>query len=187
MINAAASLDVGSLSLDLSNLEFDGALADHEHLLVLHLVVFVSSVKNCLDVVLYLGLGLFTGVLVLEVERRWDVLWEHSLELHLVKTWLQSTVGDLENRHFVFEELFLVLQLVGVVLNVRLSIAHVSCGVVSNERALLAALNFKFNVVCLDGLHDLNVDNALNRVARLVERLGSLQLDLSLGELAPIV
>ena len=60
---------MAGLRLSLSNNKIDWLLTDDHDLFILHLLVLVVSVQNSLDVVLDLGLGLLTRVLVLEVER----------------------------------------------------------------------------------------------------------------------
>ena len=67
LVDAAPSLDVAGLRLSFTHNEVDGFLTDDQHLLVLHLVGVVMGVEDSLDVVLYLGLRLFTGVLMFEV------------------------------------------------------------------------------------------------------------------------
>lgn len=59
---------MAGLRLSLSNNKIDWLLTDDHDLFILHLLVLVVSVQNSLDVVLDLGLGLLTRVLVLEVE-----------------------------------------------------------------------------------------------------------------------
>ena len=69
LVDAAPCLDVACLRLSFTNNEVDGFLTDDKHLLILHLVVVVVCVKDSLNVVLHLGLGLLTRVFMLEVKR----------------------------------------------------------------------------------------------------------------------
>jgi hypothetical protein len=60
LITAAPGLDVTGLRLSFANLEIGGPLTDGKDLLVLHLIVLVLGVDNSFNVVLDLGLGLFS-------------------------------------------------------------------------------------------------------------------------------
>ena len=71
--------------------------------------MLVLSLDSGLDVIFDLGLGLLTALLVLEVEGRGDLVWQESLELDGVQSWLQHAISDLEYLFFDVEELLLVL------------------------------------------------------------------------------
>ena len=58
---------------------------------------------------------------------------------------------------------------------------------VANEGALLPALELQLDVRRMHGLHDLHVQHAGHLVARLVEGVLRLQLDLALRELTPLI
>ena len=105
LINAAPCLDVASLGLSIAHNEVDGFLADDQHLLVLHGVVLVVGVQHSLDVVLHLGLGLLTRVLMFEVKRGGDVLGQLSLELNRVDAWVEHATLNIEDSVLVLEEL----------------------------------------------------------------------------------
>jgi len=68
LVDTAPSLNVASLGMCVTNHQSDGLFANDEHLLKLHLVVFVVSVQGRFHVVLNLGLGLLALVSLLEVD-----------------------------------------------------------------------------------------------------------------------
>ena len=74
LVDAAPRLDVALLLLLVFLDEFDGLFTDDQHLFKLHLLALVDGVEDRLDVVLDLSLGLFSALLVLEVDRRGDII-----------------------------------------------------------------------------------------------------------------
>lgn len=68
LVAAAPSLDIGCLLLGLADLPLNGLLTDDQHLLILHHVV-AAVLQLRFKVVFDLSLGLFSNVLLLEVER----------------------------------------------------------------------------------------------------------------------
>lgn len=187
LIAAAPGLDVAGLRLGIANPELDRLLTDDEHLLKLHLVMLVMRLQSSLDVVLDLGLGLLTTLLVLEVKGRWDVAGQLGRKLDGVDAWLKHAIWDGEHFLLVLEELLAVLQLLRPVLNVSLSVSMDSLSVVADEGAFFTTLNLQLDSFSLNSLHDFKVDQALHSVTGLIEGVCCLHLDLSLGEVAAIV
>mmetsp|Transcript_5387 Transcript_5387/g.7210 ORF Transcript_5387/g.7210 Transcript_5387/m.7210 type:complete len:307 (+) Transcript_5387:324-1244(+) len=186
LIAAAPSLDVAGLGLLLANLERNGLLADDEHLLVLHDIVAVV-LKLGLNVILDLGLRLLARVLVLEVERRGDVVGQVELEVDLVEARLEHAINNGEHLVLLVKELLRVLAFLGLVHDSSLIAVMLRLRVVANEGALLATLELDLDVSGGDRGVDLEVDLAGDGVAGLVEGALSLQLDVASLELAPVV
>ena len=183
LIDAAPSLDVAGLRLSITDDHVDWLLTEDHDLFVLHLIVLIMGLKDGLDIVLDFRLGLLTRVLMLEVEGGGDVVGEFGLEVNLVNTWLEHTALDVEHAVLVLKEFLAVLELVGVMDGL---IAILS-GVVTDERALFSTFDLEFNVGCCNSLHNLEVDDTGDGVARLVEGVLGLELNLALGELTPFI
>ena len=174
MIDAAPCLDLASLRLSITNNKIDRLFTDDEHLLVLHRVGVVMGVQGCLDVVLHLGLGLFTGVLMFEVEGGGDVVGKLSHELDRVDAWVQHAALNIKHFVLVLKELLFVLQFL-VSLNPALIFAFaLRLLPEADERALLTTLYFKLDVRSLDSLHDFDVNETLNSVTRFIEWVSGL-------------
>lgn len=184
LVNTAPGLDVASLALSVVHCEVDRLFADHKHLLKLHLIMLVVSLKSGFDIVLDLGLGLLTLVFLLEIEGRWNVVGQGGGEFDLVDAWVENATLDIEHAVLVLKELFAVLQLFVSFNRAGLVTMLLSLMPEADERALFATLEFKLNVRGFDGLHDLNVNDTFDHVAGLVEGALGLQLDLALGERA---
>ena len=182
LVNTAPGLDVAGLRLSVTLAESDGLLPDDEDLLEFHFVVLVVSVENGLNIVLDLGLGLFAGVLVLEGEGGRELVGEVRRELHRVDARVQHATLDHEDIALVLQERLVVLQLVGVSDLTHLTTTQLIRVIVADERGLLTSLELEGDVGCHDRLHNLEVDDTLDGVTRLVEGVLRLQLDLSLGE-----
>ena len=101
----------------------------------------------------------------------------------MIDTGLQDTPLDIKDTVLVLQELLGMLELL---LTMDSSIA-ILFGVVTNEGALLTALELKLDVRRMGWLHDLQVDNARHGVSWLVEGILGLQLDLAFRELAPFI
>ena len=173
--------------MSITNNKIDRLFTDDEHLLVLHRVGVVIGVQGCLDVVLHLGLGLFTGVLMFEVEGGGDVVGKLSHELDGVDAWVQHTTLNIKHFILVLKELLFVLQFL-VSLNPALIFTFaLRLLPEADERALLATFDFKLDVRGLDSLRDLDVNKTLNRVTGFIEWVSSLQLDVTLRELASMI
>ena len=187
MIDAAPCLDLASLRLSLTNNKIDRLFTDDEHLLVLHRVGVVMGVQGCLDVVLHLGLGLFTGVLMFEVEGGGDVVGKLSHELDRVDAWVQHAALNIKHFVLVLKELLFILQFL-VSLNPALIFAFaLRLLPEADERALLTTLDFKLDVRSLDRLSYLDINETLNSVSGFIEWVSGLQLDVTLRELAPMI
>ena len=187
LVDAAPSLYVASFGLSFTDNEIDGLFTDDQHLLVLHLVRVVVSVEGSLDVVLHLGLGLLTGVLMFEVKRGGDVVGQLSHELNRVDAWVQHTSLNIKHSVLVLKELLFVLQFL-MALNPTCVIAFAFALLPeADERVLFSTFDFKLNVRGLDSLSDLNVNETLHSVSGFIERVSGLELDVTLGELAPRV
>ena len=184
LIDAAPSLDVASLRLSITRSEFDWLLADDKDLLVFHLIVLILSLKSGLDVVFDLGLWLFTAAFVLESKRRWNLFRELRREANLVDAWLEHAISNLEDWLLELKELFALLQLLMMMLNLTIIIGSRP---VADERALLATLDLKLDVGAGNSLHDFDVDETTDSVAWLIEGMVGLHLDLALREVAAFV
>ena len=145
--------------------------------------MLIVRLQSRLNVVLDLGLGLLTRVLMFELEGGGNVVWELRLEVDLVDAWIENTALDIKHAVFVLEELFLVFKLIRVVHG----LVSVLGRVVANETALLSTLDLKLNMRSLHWLHDLDVDHADDGVSWLVEGILGLNLDFTLGELSALI
>lgn len=145
--------------------------------------MLIWSLEGSLHVVLDLRLGFLLAMVVLKIKRGWNVVGQLSLEINLVDAWLQNASHDIKDAVFVFQEFLAVLEF----FRVMLSITIMSCGVVSSKTALLASLDLELDVRSLNGLHNLNINDTLDCVSWLIERISCLKLDFALGELAPLV
>ena len=183
LIDAAPGLDVARLGLSLSNYHIDWLLTDDHDLLEFHFIMLIIRLQGRLNVVLDLGLGLLSTFLMLELQGGRNIMWELRLEVNLVDTWLEHAALDIKHAVFVLEELFLVLELIGVVHGLVTVLGRV----VANETALLSTLDLKLNMRSLNCLHDLNVDHADDSVSWLVEGILGLNLDFTLGELSALI
>ena len=183
LINATPSLNSASLRLGFTDNKVDRLLANDHDLLVLHRIMLVMSVQGCLHVVLDLGLGLFARVLVLEMEGRGNVMRQLSLELNLVDTWVENSTLDVKHAVLVLKEFLAVLKLVSVMDRL---VTILSC-VMADERALLATLDLELDVGGFNGFHNFEVNNTANGITWLVEGILRLELNFTLGELAPFV
>lgn len=108
---AAAHFHVDGVFLVLHLFEVDWLLSDCEHLLVLHLVVIVGADHLRLDVVLDLGLGLFSFLLVLDVEAGRQALLQVEVERDAVVPWLQTVVRNLKHVLLVVGKLLFLFAL----------------------------------------------------------------------------
>ena len=120
---------------------------------------------------------------MLELQGGWNVVWELSLEVDLVDAWVEHAALDIKHAVFVLEELFLVLELIGVVHGPVTVLGRV----VANETALLSTLDLELDMRSLHWLHDLDVDHANDGVSWLVEGILGLNLDFTLGELSALI
>ena len=145
--------------------------------------MLIVRLQSRLNVVLDLGLGLLTRVLMFELEGGGNVVWELRLEVDLVDAWIENTALDIKHAVFVLEELFLVFKLIRVVHG----LVSVLGRVVANETALLSTLDLKLDMRSIHWLHDLNVDHADDGVSWLVEGILGLNLDFTLGELSALI
>ena len=145
--------------------------------------MFVIGLQGGLNIVLDLRLGLLSRLLVLELKRRGQFRRQLRREVHLVDAWLQDAALDVKDAVFILEELLAVLEL----LMTFDRPVTVLLGPVADEGALLATLELQLDMRRMDRLHDLHVEHAGHLVARLVEGVLSLQLDLALGELTPLI
>jgi len=93
------------LRLSFTSHKCNGSFTDYEHLLVLHFIVFIDSMQDCLDIILYLCFRLLNRVMFFETDGGWDVCWQEGLELDRVDAWLEHSVNNLEDWAFKFEEL----------------------------------------------------------------------------------
>ena len=105
LIDAAPGLYMAGIRLSFISHTCNGPLTDYEHLLILHFIVFIDSMQDCLDIILYLCFRLLNRVMFFEIEGRWKILWQFGLENNRVDTWLKHSVNNLENWAFKFKEL----------------------------------------------------------------------------------
>ena len=119
----------------------------------------------------------------LEVEGGGELARQHRGEADLIHAGLHDSADDLEYGHLHGKELLFVLHLLFLV---HRPVA-VSLSVMIPERSLFDTSELKINVSGLNLLQNLQVHEALDSVARLVERQSSLHLHASLGELALFV
>ena len=186
LVTAAPSLDLGGLLLGLADLPLNGLLTDDQHLLVLHHVV-AAVLQLRLQVVFDLGLGLFLGVLILEVERGRNLVRQVKLEVNLVETRLEHAVSDGEHLVLLVEEGLGALALLSLVHYASFIAIMFRLGVMADERALLTALKLDLDVS--GGNWGMNLQEHLSGdgVARLVEGALRLKLDVASIELAAFV
>ena len=142
LIDAAPGLDVARLGLSLSNYHIDWLLTDDHDLLEFHFIMLISRLQGCLNVVLDLGLGLLSRLLMLELQGGRNIMWELRLEVNLVDTWVEHAALNIKHAVFVLEELFLVFELIGVVNGPVTVLGRV----VADETALLSTLDLKLNM-----------------------------------------
>ena len=96
---------MAGLRLSFTSHKCNGPFTDYEHLLIFHFIVFIDSMQDCFDIILYLCFRLLNRVMFFEIEGRWKILWQFGLELNRVDTWLKHSVNNLENWAFKFKEL----------------------------------------------------------------------------------
>ena len=70
LVNAAPSFDIACFRLSITNNHVHWLLPDDQYLLVFHLIMLVVGLQSGLNIVLDLGFGLLSRVLVLELEGR---------------------------------------------------------------------------------------------------------------------
>ena len=105
LIDAAPGLYMAGLRLSFTSHKCNGPFTDYEHLLILHFIVFIDSMQDCFDIILYLCFRLPNRVMFFETDGGWDVCWQVGLELDGVDAWLEHSVNNLEDWAFKFKEL----------------------------------------------------------------------------------
>ena len=120
---------------------------------------------------------------MLEMKRGGNVIGQLSLEINLVDSWIQNASHDIKDAIFVFQEFLAVLEFVSM-MN---SLITVLGGIVSDKTTLLSSLDLELDVGSLNRLHNLEINDTLDCVSWLIERISRLKLDFALGELAPLI
>jgi hypothetical protein len=164
LVDAAPSLDDALLSLLLVGLEWQWGLTDGQNLFVFHVEFVIDHVEGSLDDVLYLCLGLLTGVLVFEVDGARHADGELNAEGDLVLARVQDPVGNLEDWLLEVSELMVALDAL-VLLNLLVTLLHKE---VPGKSCLLDAFEFNLDILGLGLSEDLDEDLPLDHIAWLV-------------------
>jgi hypothetical protein len=187
LVDATPSLDVRSLLLFFTCLESNCWLSDGKDLLVLHLIVAFVVEELGLDIVLDLSFGLMSVLLVGEVERRGNLVWEEELEADFINTWLKNAIWDLHDLLLVLKELFLGLNLLMPLDSAGIIAFTLGLMPETDMGCLLTSLDLNLEVVGGAGLHNFEVDLTVDGVSWLIEGKLGLNLDLALGEVGSLV
>jgi hypothetical protein len=119
---------------------------------------------------------------VLEVKGGWDVVGQQGAEVDLVNTGLEHAALNVKDLFLEFKELLAVLLLLMLLDGTSIFTFALVLGPVTNEGALLTALDLERDVGSVAWLHDFEVDQTSDLVAWFVEGVGGLELNLTLGE-----